>query len=519
MVRVFNQSERGLFYMDRSGAAEGVTLVNTVANNKSSYTNCNYSRAVLARQIQKTIGRPSTQSFIAIVEQNLLPNCPTFWQQNTYLARTLGHCKGKLFNTRLKGFTVDIPDTIMSRYRNVILAGDIMFVNKIIFFVTVSWYLRFGTVEMILNWSNKTVLTAMKQVKSAYMQRGFILSTLLMDGKFEPLCGKLADMQITLNTVSNDKHVPDVERYIRTVKERTRCIYNTLPFKQFPACMIIEMVYASNFWLNCFPPADGISTTLSPRAIVLGTSIDYNKHCQLEFGTYAHVHEDHDHTMATRTTGAIALHPVGNEQGGYYFFSLASGRVLNRNHWTVPPMPADVINRVHVLARRSGANGLHFTDQEDGQPLLNFADANDDDNDDNDYESYQSSEGSDSYDDDPDNLSFNDDDNNDDDNNDDNDDDLVQPAGVYQVAEPAGVYANAGLPDNGPIAGVYDANPQGIQENPKGVQENPEGVQENPEQQNPEQQNIVAPEAQNDDNEVVAEVALYRRYRYDVKVK
>ena len=125
---------------------------------------------------------------------------------------------------------------------------------------------------------------------------------------------------MTLNTVSNDEHVPEVERHIRTLKERTRCVYNTLPFTRMPNRLIIEMVYASTFWLNSFPPADGISDTISPRAIIVGTRLDYTKHCQLEFGTYVQTHEEHDNSMATRTTGAIALRPTGNEHGGFYFF-------------------------------------------------------------------------------------------------------------------------------------------------------------------------------------------------------
>ena len=42
-----------------------------------------------------------------------------------------------------------------------------------------------------------------------------------MDGQFEPLRGNLAELGITLNTASNDEHVPEIERQIRTVKERT----------------------------------------------------------------------------------------------------------------------------------------------------------------------------------------------------------------------------------------------------------------------------------------------------------
>jgi hypothetical protein len=138
--------------------------------------------------------------------------------------------------------------------------------------------------------------------------------------------------------------------------------------------MIIEMIYYSTFWLNSFPPADGVSETIRPRAIVAGMQLDYAKHCKLEFGTYVQTHEEHNNTMATRTTGAIALHPTGNEQDGYYFLSLTTGRRLNRNRWTALPMPADVIDRVHTLACRSNApRGLTFADRS-GDPFLDHDD-------------------------------------------------------------------------------------------------------------------------------------------------
>jgi hypothetical protein len=112
------------------------------------------------------------------------------------------------------------------------------------------------------------------------------------------------------------------------------------------------MVYAAVYWLNGFPDGSGISDTMSPREIVLRQGIGYHKHCQVEFGSYVQTHEEHDNSMVTRTTGAIALQPTGNAQGGHCFFSLTSGRVLNQNHWTTLPMPQDVIVRVHSMSGR-----------------------------------------------------------------------------------------------------------------------------------------------------------------------
>jgi len=80
------------------------------------------------------------------------------------------------------------------------------------------------------------------------------------------------------------------------------------------------------FWLNCFPHKDGIHLALSPRTIVTGLTINYNKCCKLKFGKYVQVVNQHDNSMIPRTSGAIVLHSTGNSQGSYYFLSLHSGK-------------------------------------------------------------------------------------------------------------------------------------------------------------------------------------------------
>ena len=86
----------------------------------------------------------------------------------------------------------------------------------------------------------------------------------------------------------------------------------------------------------------------------------YNRHCRLEFGEYVQTHEEHDNSLNPRTIGALALRPTGNVQGGYLFFSLTTGKVINRMHWTPIPMPKEVIERVERMARQehAGTRGL-----------------------------------------------------------------------------------------------------------------------------------------------------------------
>jgi len=347
---------------------DAAALVNTVAENKAKHTNSDYLRALLARRLQKIIGRPSLNTYLQIVEKKKLKNCPINREDVAAAEDTfgpdVGTLKGKTVRTsqgRVRINLLPIPALIMDRYRHVTLAADIMKVNGVAFLVSISQAIKFGTVELLANQKMTTVLVAIKNINNLYRHRGFKLDVLLMDGEFESIRGELAGIGITLNTVSRDEHVSDAERRIRTVKERSRCIFNTLPFKKIPAQMTVQMVYSANFWLNVFPPEDGISE-MNPRELITGLKIDYEKHCQLEYGTYVQTHDEHDNSMAPRTTGAIAMRPTGNAQGGYWFYSLTAGRLLNRNHWTTLPMPADVIQRVHQLAK-STAPGLRFTDR------------------------------------------------------------------------------------------------------------------------------------------------------------
>jgi hypothetical protein len=226
-------------------------------------------------------------------------------------------------------------------------------------------HIHFSTTQHLENQKPATILSCIKRIQAVYLKRGFRITHFLLDGAFEHLRGDLAALHITLNTVSNDENVPDIERFIRTVKERIRCIHNSRPFQRCPPRILIEMVYAATFWLNSFSHPLGISQCLSPRAIVSVATIDFNHHCQLDFGCYVQTHEERDHSMASRTTGALALRPSGNLQGGYFFFSLASGRIICRNRWTILPMPQEVIDRIHILARRanSARGGVEFVNR------------------------------------------------------------------------------------------------------------------------------------------------------------
>jgi len=353
---------------DASESVIETSLVTTVEDKKSNYTVKGYRKAELAHKLQTIIGRPSPADYQRIVGNSELMNCPITTTDlsaaHDVFGPNLGSLKGKTVKKSSPGVEcemVSLAPDVMQRHKNVTLAIDIMFVNKLAFLVTTSHDIKFGTVEFLPNRTQGQVLSSILRVRQVYAARQFTVTRCHADLKFEPLDDDLKEKGIHLNLAAEGEHVPEGERYIRTIKERTRAIWNTVPFTRFPSRMVIEMVTSSVFWLNMFPVNDGISMTMSPRTIITGLRADYNKHCRIKFGAYVQTHEEHDNSMITRTTGAIALRPTGNAQGGYYFYSLSTGRRIFRMRWTELPMPQEVIDRVHVLARRSNdAHGLAF---------------------------------------------------------------------------------------------------------------------------------------------------------------
>ena len=67
-----------------------------------------------------------------------------------------------------------------------------------------------------------------------------------------------------LNVCGAAAHVPDIERYIRTVEDWTWSTYCMLPFRQVPWIVLIPLLKNAVFWLNSFPAHDDVSSEHSP---------------------------------------------------------------------------------------------------------------------------------------------------------------------------------------------------------------------------------------------------------------
>ena len=199
---------------------------------------------------------------------------------------------------------------------------------------------------MLPNRQEATIKNKLRAVIHLYEQRRFRLTSIMADPEFEPLRAAFPQ----LNTCEADKHIPEIERFIRTVKNRVRSVYHSLPYKYIPCLLLVHLVKAAIFWLNAFPHRDGISDQL-PRYIMTGHTLNFQRHARLELGACVQMHKEHDNSMGPRTLGAIFLGPTGNQQGGHWFLSLISGARIIGHRWTSLPASREVIHCVNSMGK------------------------------------------------------------------------------------------------------------------------------------------------------------------------
>ena len=76
-----------------------------------------------------------------------------------------------------------------------------------------------------------------------------------------------------------------------------------------------------------------ISTTISPMMLIRGLlGPDYHQVKKLNFGDYVQAYDERGatNTNRSRSVVTIALHPLGNTQGGLCFMSLLTGDRIHR---------------------------------------------------------------------------------------------------------------------------------------------------------------------------------------------
>jgi hypothetical protein len=190
-----------------------------------------------ARNLYKMIGRPSYNDFISIIKNNMLPHTnitiKDVMHAKTIFGKELESLQGKTVRKSPKAVITDyieIPPDILEIHHDITLAADIMNVDKNQFLITTSRNIQFTTVEKLDTKETQSLTKGIVKVINLYKRRGMTVQTCLVDNEFECIRHSLMEMGVYLNVCAPHEHVPEIERKIRTVKEKIRGTITMLPF-------------------------------------------------------------------------------------------------------------------------------------------------------------------------------------------------------------------------------------------------------------------------------------------------
>jgi hypothetical protein len=139
----------------------------------------------------------------------------------------------------------------------------------------------------------------LQRIINVYARAGFWIQTILIDNQFEKIRDHIST--IDMNTPAVAEHIAEIERQIRVIKECARGILCTLPYKNLPPLMLIQLLHFVVMWVNNFPLATGISTQFSPQELIICHWLDYKKHCKAPFGAYCKAHKENNPTNSMLT--------------------------------------------------------------------------------------------------------------------------------------------------------------------------------------------------------------------------
>ena len=285
------------------------------------------------------MGHPSVNDCENAVKHGHIENCPVTLEDIAIAEEVFGpdiHAlKGKTIRKAPPIIEVDcieVPQEMLKSHDNVAMGLDVMKVNGPPFPLTVSSKLKFMTVEFLENVETDDTCNCHKTVAELCNSGGFCVAHLLGDPQFDSLKLRLKkDFNTDCNGVAAQEHIPEAERMIRVIEERTQASISGFPWKEAtPKSTVKETVKHCVTMTNSFPPKSGIETHLSPQTTVTGETLDHNEDFEIPFGDHAQVHENEEPRNGAKeqTQGAISLGPTWNASGGHKFFNLASGKLI-----------------------------------------------------------------------------------------------------------------------------------------------------------------------------------------------
>ena len=105
-----------------------------------------------------------------------------------------------------------IPDEIKMKHLKTKLYMDICYINKLPFLITKSENINVLTIDMLKNKKSETLIERIKMTITEYTKRGFTVTNIFTDGKFDYDGYKIELLSSNLQICYMDEHISKIEQ-------------------------------------------------------------------------------------------------------------------------------------------------------------------------------------------------------------------------------------------------------------------------------------------------------------------
>lgn len=329
----------------------------TVAEREKMYTKAELKGARGVREFKRNMAGASDREIEDFITSGVALNFPYTLQDVRRAAaiysRDIAELKGKMTSPGPERPLVVSVDH--GEQRNQELHMDIFEVSGVSFLLSVMVPLHYTFATYLPGKSLEEMTSAVAGLLRLIQSKQFVIVKIVLDpeGGLDALKDVLP---VPVNTVAPGTHVPIVERRNRVVKERMRAIINSLPFS-VAARFVRYVVFFVVTRLNLIPrAADG--SRICPRERFTGQKAVYNKDLGLCFGDTVQIFSKPAvlNSMEERCFSAMALYPVGNDQGAWKFYKFGTGTVVTSIKWEKVPIQDVHIQALNAMADQDGAD-------------------------------------------------------------------------------------------------------------------------------------------------------------------
>ncbi len=373
---------------------EAKSYVNTVKFRKRKYSKREIQRADLAHLIKERMGWPSNDMLKRIINSGCMLNMPITSadvdRDLDIYGQSWGEAAGKFVyhptsNKDDQEHVSDEAGKLISDMKSkpLNLYCDIIFVEKLAFFVSVSRPLDYVIITLIESRTWECLLQAIEAHKNTYMKYGWTCHTIHFDREkgVRKIRGILASqMELYLNNSAPYKHVPIVERKIRVIKERMRAQLAHLGYRINRNFLAYLPKYIARRLNVCPSNHNGLS--VSPYEILTGLRVDYKVELRIGYGELAYVWNRNSSKPINSVTQeraklCICLGISNNKDASAIFFDLSKGMKqtpIISDDFKPQPMNTEVIMRLNDIAEGQGVTpqrtDAEHSDSDDDQMEL-----------------------------------------------------------------------------------------------------------------------------------------------------